>query len=278
MRKLGIVAGKGQLPLMLIKACQEQHRPFYVLALKEHAQPELYSDDLPISWIRLGDVGKGFKIAKDNGVEEIVMIGAVRRPTFSQLRPDWRAVKFFAKAGLKALGDDGILKAAISEIEKEGLTVIGADTILKDSLSTLGLYGKVKPNKQALKDIAKGYQVAKILGQADVGQSIVVADGLVLGVEAIEGTDALIMRCAALARSSVKPVLVKVKKPTQEQRVDLPTIGVQTIENAYVSGFAGIAVEAGCAFVVDPKAVTNKANELGLFVIGIDEECLKNAD
>ena len=156
MKKLGIVAGRGELPLMLIKACQEQNRPFHVLALKDHADPELYAPDLPISWIRLGDVGKGLRIAHDNKIEEIVMIGAVRRPSFSQIRPDWRGVKFFAKAGLKALGDDGILKAAIDELEKEGFTVIGADSILKDSMSTLGLYGKVKPDKQALKDIAKG--------------------------------------------------------------------------------------------------------------------------
>lgn len=278
MKKLGIVAGRGELPLMLIKACQEQNRPFHVLALKDHADPELYAPDLPISWIRLGDVGKGLRIAHDNKIEEIVMIGAVRRPSFSQIRPDWRGVKFFAKAGLKALGDDGILKAAIDELEKEGFTVIGADSILKDSMSTLGLYGKVKPDKQALKDIAKGYQVAKVLGQADVGQSVVVADGLVLGVEAIEGTDALIMRSGALARSEVKPVLVKVKKPKQETRADLPTIGTQTVINAFSAGFAGIAVEAGSAFVVDRSAVIKKADELGIFVLGIDETCQQNAE
>ncbi len=278
MKKLGIVAGRGALPLMLIKACQEQNRPFYVLALKDHAEPELYADNLPLSWIRLGDVGKAIRIAHENDIEEVVMIGAVRRPTFSQLRPDWRAVKFFAKAGLKALGDDGILKAAIDEVEKEGFSVIGADSILKDCMSTLGQYGKVKPDKQALKDIAKGYGIAKVLGQADVGQSVVVADGLVLGVEAIEGTDALIMRSGSLARSKVKPVLVKVKKPQQETRADLPTIGTQTVINAFSAGLAGIAVEAGSAFVVDREEVIKKANELGIFVIGIDEKCQQNAD
>ena len=276
MKKLGIVAGQGHLPIMLIKACQQQGRPFYVLAIKEHAEPERYDADLPLSWIRLGDVGKALKIAKDNGVEEIVMIGAVKRPSFMQIRPDWRGLKFFSKAGLKALGDDGLLKAAIDEIEKEGFKVIGADEVLKDSVSEAGVYGKIKPDKQSLRDIAKGYSVAKILGQADVGQSVVVADGLVLGVEAVEGTDALIMRCSSLARSKVKPVLVKVKKPQQERRADLPTIGVKTVENAFSAGFSGIAIEAHCAFVVDKEAVIKTANKLGLFVMGIDEECLKN--
>ena len=277
MRKLGIVAGQGDLPIMLIKACQEQGRPFHVLALKEHADPARYAAGLPVSWIRLGEVGKSLKIARENGVEDIVMIGGVRRPSFLQIRPDWRGLKFFSKAGLKALGDDGLLKAAISEIEKEGFRVIGADEILKDCVSTQGVYGKVKPDKQALQDIAKGYEVAKKLGEADVGQSIVVADGLILGVEAIEGTDALIMRSGSLARSKVKPVLVKVKKPQQERRVDLPTVGVQTVENAFSAGFGGIAVEAGATFVVDRQAVVKKANELGLFVMGVDEKCLKNA-
>ena len=167
---------------------------------------------------------------------------------------------------------------AIDEIEKEGFSVIGAHEVLDEALSTLGLYGKVKPDKQALKDIAKGFQIAKVLGQADVGQSVVIADGLVLGVEAIEGTDALIMRSASLARSKIRPVLVKVKKPTQEIRADLPTIGTQTIINAYSAGFAGIAIEAGSTFVVDRSELIKKANELGLFVLGIDEKCLKNAD
>ena len=278
MKKLGIVAGRGDLPLMLIKACQEENRPFHIIALKDHAQPELYDAQLPISWIRLGDVGKGLKIARDNGVEEIVMIGAVKRPTLSQLRPDWRGFKFFAKAGIKALGDDGLLKAVVNELEKEGFSVIGAHEILKDCLSSLGLYGKIKPDKQALKDIAKGYQVAKILGQADVGQSVVVADGLTLAVEAIEGTDALILRSVDLVRSNVKPVLVKVKKPAQETRVDLPTIGVQTIINVAQSGFCGIAIEAGSAFVVNRPEVIQKANELGVFVLGIDEQCQQIAD
>ena len=276
MKKLGIVAGGGDLPLMIIKECQEQGRPFYVLALKEHADPTRYAENLPLSWIRLGEVGKALKIAKENGVKELVMIGTVKRPSFLQIRPDWRGLKFFSKAGLKALGDDGLLRAAITELEKEGFSVIGADEILTDCISTLGVYGKIKPNKQALADIAKGYTVAKELGKVDVGQSIVIADGLVLGVEAIEGTDALIMRSGSLARSKVKPVLVKVKKPQQERRADLPTIGEQTVINAFSAGFCGIAVEAGAAFVVNRSAVIKKADELGIFVMGIDDTCLMN--
>ena len=132
---------------------------------------------------------------------------------------------------------------------------------------------KIKPTKQNYEDISKGYKVAKILGQADVGQSVIIADGLVLGVEAIEGTDALIKRCKTLHQSSVKGVLVKVKKPRQERRADLPTIGIQTVKLAKEAGLAGIAVEKDSAFIVHEKEVVQRANKEGLFLIGIDETC-----
>lgn len=271
MRKLGIVAGAGELPKLVMDACQRQGRPYFVMALKGHANPNLMPPDAV--WVRLGAVGKSFDLAHENGVEDVLMIGAVRRPTLSELRPDWKGLKFFAKAGVKSLGDDGLLTAIIHEIEKDGFHVIGADEILTDSLSTVGVYGRIKPSKQNKEDIAKGYSVAKILGQADVGQSVIVADGLVLGVEAIEGTDALIKRCRDLHRSDVKGVLVKVKKPHQERRADLPTIGVQTLENAAASGLAGVAVEKQSAFIVNKEVVIDKANALGLFLVGVDETC-----
>ena len=271
MTKLGIVAGAGELPKLVIEACQQQGRPYYVMALKGHADPKLMPPEA--TWVRLGAVGKSFDLAHENGVEDVLMIGAVRRPTLSELRPDWKGLKFFAKAGVKSLGDDGLLKAIIHEIEKDGFHVIGADEILTDCLSSVGVYGRIKPTKQHKEDIIKGYHVAKILGQADVGQSVIVADGLVLGVEAIEGTDALIKRCRDLHRSAVKGVLVKVKKPHQERRADLPTIGVQTIENAAACGLAGVAVEKDSAFIVNKAAVIDKANALGLFLVGIDETC-----
>lgn len=275
MRMLGIIAGAGELPKQVIEACDALRRPYVVVALKGFACPDLLPcDKKKIHWVRLGAMGSTCRLLHQKGVQELVLIGAVRRPSLSSLRPDWRGVKFLAKAGLKSLGDDGLLKAIISEIEREGFTVIGADALLTDVVARRGVYGKVKPTKQHHLDILKGFEVAQVLGAADVGQSVIVADGLVLGVEAIEGTDALMARCKDLPRSQVKGVLVKVKKPHQERRVDLPTIGVQTIENAAKYGLSGIAVEAGSAFVVNEQAVVEKANQLGLFLVGVDAQCL----
>lgn len=275
MNKLGIVAGGGKLPLMVIEACQQQGRPFHVFALKGQAVPTDYPLSWPVSWIRLGDVGKGFAIARREKCLDIMLIGSVKRPGFSEIRPDWQGMKFLAKAGLKSLGDDGLLRAVIKEIEKEGFHVVGADTVLTDCLAPLGVYGRVQPDTQARKDIARGFSVAKALGKADVGQSVIVADGLVLAVEAIEGTDALILRSKDLHRPQTHGVLVKVKKPAQEQRADLPTIGTRTIENAAAVGLKGIAVEKDSTFIVDMKAVVELADRLGLFVMGVDASCLK---
>lgn len=273
MKKLGIIAGSGRLPQDVINACEEQGRPYFVIAIKDNADKSLSTPYM--CWVRIGAVGEIFDLLHQQKVQEIVMIGGIRRPTISTMCPDWRTVKFFAKAGVQSLGDDGLLKAVISEVEKEGFCVIGADEILQDRLSKKGIYGKVKPSANQIKDIAKGFKVAKILGQADVGQSVIVSEGLILGVEAIEGTDALIERCDALRCGVQKSILVKVKKPNQERRIDLPTIGVKTVENAKRFGLAGIAVEQGCAFVVQEKVVIEKADQLGLFLIGIDESCLK---
>lgn len=267
--KLGIVAGGGELPARLIAACRSSGRDFLVLALEGHADPVMIGD-APQAWIRMGAAGTGFKILKEAGVREVVMAGPVRRPTLKDLRPDWRTAKFFARIGLKALGDDGLLKAVIEEMESEGLKVVGLETILPEVLAPLGLFGRHRPDDQAEADIRRGLEVARGLGALDIGQSVVVQQGIVLGVEAVEGTDALLRRCADLKRSGPGGVLVKIRKPGQEQRVDLPTIGPATIKGAIAAGLRGLAVDAGGTLVVNRDAVVAAADEAGLFLIGIE--------
>jgi DUF1009 family protein len=185
------------------------------------------------------------------------------------LRPDWRAAKFFARIGYRALGDDGLLSAVIKELEAEGFRVVGVDTILGGVLAPLGPFGRVAPDAQAEADIAHGLRVARALGSLDIGQAVVVQQGLVLGVEAIEGTDALLARCADLRRDGAGGVLVKVAKPNQERRADLPTIGVKTVTTAAAAGLRGIAVEAGSSIVIDREAVAAAADRAKLFVVGV---------
>ena len=267
---LGIIAGGGVLPGLVAEACRAEGRPAHLLALSGHADPAVIAAaGLPVDWIRLGEAGTGFSHLRRAGVAEVVMVGPVRRPSLAELAPDWRTARFFARVGLKALGDDGLLRAVVGEIESEGFRVVGVDQVLAGCLAEAGRLAGPAPDQQAEADIARGVVVARALGAVDVGQSVVVQQGLVLGVEAIEGTDRLLARCGELAREGLGGVLVKLKKPGQDRRVDLPAIGVRTVEAAAAAGLRGIAVEAGGALVLGRAEVAAAAERLGLFVVGI---------
>ncbi len=241
----------------------------FVLALKGHADPAwVYA--VPHAWIRLGAAGRGLEILRQRDVRKVVMAGAVRRPSLLELRPDQRTMTFLARIGVRALGDDGLLRAVIRELETEGFQIVGVEEVVGGLVASAGPYGKFAPDEQAWTDIRRGVEVARRLGAIDVGQGAVVQQGLVLAVEAVEGTDAMLARCRSLIRQGLGGVLVKVCKPGQERRADLPTIGVATVDNAAATGLRGIAVEAGGVLVVNRAAVAERADRLGLFVIGFD--------
>lgn len=268
--KLGIIAGGGILPRILINHCIKTKRDYFVLAIENNADKDLFSEDIPHKWIRIGQAGTGFKTLTDESVREVIMIGTIHRPTFSELVPDLRTTAFFARIGLKSIGDDGILRALIKEIESDGMRVVGIHEVLPDLLVKEGKLTKTKPDKQALADIERGIDVALTLGRLDVGQSVIVQQGLVLGVEGIEGTDKLIERCGAYQRKGDGAVLVKLRKPQQDMRIDLPTIGQRTIENLHKAGMRGIAVHAGNALIVNEAETIALADKYGIFVMGIN--------
>ena len=267
--KLGIIAGQGELPGRLIDACRLSGRDFFVVAIEGQADPEAVAGTSHI-WSRLGAAGTAFAKLREAAVQEVVMAGAVHRPSLSALRPDLRTAKFLARLARSALGDDGLLSAVVREFEEAGFRVIGPDEILDQMVTAAKLNGRIEPDAQAAADIAVGIDVARALGRLDVGQAVVVQQGVVLGVEAIEGTDALIARCSELRREGTGGVLIKLKKPGQERRVDLPTIGARTVAAAAAAGLRGIAVEAGGSLIVDPPAVAAIADETGLFILGIE--------
>lgn len=263
--KLGILAGGGKLPARIIEACRENDRPFFVIAFKGQADDATVAGT-PHAWVRLGAAGKTLKLLRQAGVEVLVMAGRIRRPSLAALRPDAWAARFLVRSGAMALGDDGLLSAVIGELEaNEGFRVIGPETLLPDILAAEGVYGDVEPDGQARRDIQRGIEAARDLGARDLGQGAVVRAGEVIAVEDAEGTDAMLERC----RPGAGGVLVKVAKPGQESRVDLPTIGVSTVDMARAAGLAGIAVQAGRALVVDRAAVIERADEAGLFVVGV---------
>lgn len=270
-RKLGIIAGGGAIPRMLIENCQKNGREFFVLAIDGNADKDLINNsDVPHEWIRIGQAGTGFKRFSEEKVQDVVMIGTIKRPGFFDLVPDLRTTAFFAKVGAKALGDDGILRALVKEIEAEGMCVKGIHEVMTELLVKEGVLGKHKPDKQAMIDIKRGIEVALELGRVDVGQGVIVQQGLVLGVEGIEGTDELIRRCGGYKRKGDGGVLVKLRKPQQDMRVDLPTIGPRSVERAKEAGLRGIVVHAGNSLIVDEADMIKAADKAGIFVMGVN--------
>lgn len=269
---LGIIAGSGELPMSLIETCHAQQRPVFVLTFDEN-QPEHHFHHVPHAKIRLGAVGESIAALRKAGVTELVLAGGIKRPSFSSLKPDAMGAKLIARLSTKIFsGDDAILKTVISFLEEEGFKVLGADELLVDLLAPEGVMGRATPDERAGADIALGFKVAKKLGEFDIGQAVIVEDGCILGVEGAEGTDALINRCAGLKRKPRSGVLVKAKKPAQERRVDLPSIGIHTVENAHSIGLVGIAIEAGQSLILGREQVIKKADELEIFLIGIGND------
>ncbi len=266
---LGIIAGSGELPRRLVESCLTRNRPVFILALEGEADAET-TENMPHAWCRIGAAAKGLKLLRDHGVIELVIAGGVRRPSLSSIRPDWWAAKFLAKIGYRLLGDNGFLSALAKELENEGFRLIGAHELLDEAASIPeGPLGRVVPGVDARADIARGIQIARAIGALDVGQAVVVQQGLVLGVEAIEGTDALLRRCAGLRREGPGGVLVKVEKPGQEARIDRPTVGPRTVRLASEAGLQGIAVEAGATLLIDREEIVRSADAAGLFVVGV---------
>jgi len=265
---LGIIAGGGSLPRRVIDSCRAAGRDVFVLALEGGAEPATVAG-VPHAWCRLGAAAAGLALLRANGVGELVLAGAVRRPSLASLRPDWRAARLFARIGYRALGDDGLLSAVVKELEAEGFRVVGADQLLSVALVPEGPLGALCPDPQAEADIARGLVVARALGAVDIGQAVVVQQGLVLGVEAIEGTDALIERCGRLQREGPGGVLVKVEKPGQERRADRPVVGLGTVAAAAAAGLRGIAIEAGATIVLDRDEVARAADTAGLFIVAV---------
>lgn len=269
--KLGVLAGSGPLPARLIAACAENGRDVFVVAVEGSTERQSV-ESAPHAWVRLGEVDRTIGLLHESGVEEVVLAGPVPRPSLRTLKLDKRAFKALMGLRRSAFGDDRLLSLIVNELESEGFRVIGVDSILVDLLAPHGPIGSLEPDADAWADIATACRAARALGALDVGQAAVVQQGVVLGLEAVEGTDALLDRCAALRRDGPGGVLVKLTKPGQERRADLPTIGPRTVEGAHAAGLRGIAVEAGAALVVDRARVAQCADAAGIFAVGIVPE------
>lgn len=277
MAPLGIIAGLGDLPVQVAEAATERGQDVFILRLKGFEEPKLA--DYPGIVSGIAEVGKTFKAFKQAGCEQICFAGNVKRPDFKALKPDLKGISLLPKALAAAKeGDDALLSFLISVFEDEGFEVIGADVAAGSLSFGSGLFAGPEPSENDMSDLRKAAQIASVIGDHDIGQGAIVANGLVLCVEAQEGTDAMLTRCATLptqirgTATARMGVLVKRPKPQQERRIDLPTIGLATIEKVAAAGLAGIGFEADGALIVNAEAVRARATELGLFLYGFPKD------
>lgn len=259
------------LPRLLVQACRDSGRPVFVVAVIGETDQETV-DGVEHAWVERVAVGAVLDALKAAGCVELVLAGRMRRPNFRALRPvDRHGLALLSRLIVAATrGDDAILKTFIEFFERHGYRVVGAETVLPHVLAPAGAIAAAAPSPGDRTDIDKGVAVVRELGRLDIGQACVVRDGHVLAVEAAEGTDAMLERCARLAGEGRGGVLVKLTKPGQQRLADLPTVGRRTVEGAAAARLAGIAVEAGATLLVDRAAAVAAADAAGLFIVGLN--------
>lgn len=273
MGTLGIIAGGGALPLAVADAVEATGRKVFLLALKGCADETVERFDH--EWNSLGEVGRAFKLLRAHGVDEVLLAGKVARPRFTDIKLDFKGTLMLPRVVAAARkGDDALLNCMVQMFEDEGFRAIGVAEAAPSLLAGRGALGRIAPSTDHLADIAVGVTVVRAMGALDIGQACAVCEGLVLAVEAAEGTDRMIARIGELPDAirgvpgKLRGVLVKAPKPQQDGKTDLPVIGTDTVRNVAAVGLAGIAIEAGSALIMEREAVRDAADAVGIFVYG----------
>jgi len=266
MKKIGLIAGNGTFPIAFAKAAKEKGLQVVAVAHEGETLQELAQCVDAIFWIKVGQLGKLISIFKEQDVHDVLMAGGIKKTRlFKGGMPDLRGAALLAKMLYKK--DDSILRAVASELESEGITVRESTLYLDNLLAPAGVLTKRKPSKDEQKDIEFGWEMAKEIGRLDIGQTVVVKDQAVLAVEAIEGTDEAIRRGGRLCGEGA--VVVKICKPQQDLRFDLPATGTQTIRTMEEVKATCLAVEAGKAIIFDREAVIAEAERAGITIVGV---------
>jgi DUF1009 family protein len=271
---LGLVAGSGRFPLLVAEEAKRRGVPVVALGIPGVTDPALEAIAGGLTWFKLGQIDAPIGALKSKGVRKVVMAGKVQHVSlFGGVLPDWRAAKLLLT--LKDKRTDTILKAVVDEFEKDGLEFISSAAYLEHLLAPKGPLTKKKFSKDELNDAALGWKAAKAVAGFDIGQTVVAQGGAVVAVEGMEGTDACVERAAALARTSGREpalVVVKVAKPKQDFRFDLPVVGLDSIVNFKKLGVKALALEAGSTLIFDLEKFVQEADAAGIAVAGFPPE------
>jgi DUF1009 family protein len=273
--KLGLIAGNGKFPFLVLEAARAQGYDVTVAAIKEETFPEIESHGAAsVHWLSLGELSKLIETFQREGVRRAVMAGQVRhKQIFSSIRPDWRLAKLLLT--LTTRNTDSLLGAVAKVLGDEGITLENSTWLLEPLLVKSGVLTKCQPTDQERKNIDYGRAVARRLAEDDVGQTVVIAESACVAVEAMEGTDATIERAGQIMRSlhgdastlSRELTVVKIAKPNQDMRFDVPVVGVKTVEIMHAAGASCLALDAGKCLLLDGQKVIDAADESKIAIV-----------
>lgn len=267
--KIGIIAGGGQFPLQFAKSAQKQGIKVYAAAHRDETDEALINLTEQLIWVKLGQLGRIVSFFKKEGITKTVFVGSITKTNiFRDIRPDLKGLGLWNKIDIKQ--DDAILRAVAGQLAKDGIAVVASTQYVPELLFPKGVLTRKKLTTEQKNDIVFGWKIAREIGQLDIGQCVVVRNQTVLAVEAIEGTDAAIRRGGSLGKE--KAVVIKVRKPEQDLRFDLPAIGEKTIASMQEVKAAVLAVEAEFALLFDRESVIRAANAAGIVVVGVTEK------
>ncbi len=265
-KTLGLVAGGGQFPLLVAEGARKQGYAVAAVAFYKETSQEINSAADTVTWLKLGQLGKLIRFLQDQNTSAVVFAGPVNKPGAFDIRPDLRAIKLLLR--LKSRNDNSLLSAVADELDAEKLRVVSALEFVPELVSPPGLISRRKPTMTQKEDIMFGWPLIKEIGALDIGQCIVVKERVVVAVEAIEGTDETILRGGNLAGKDT--TAIKIFKPGQDSRIDLPALGLGTIEAMVSSGSTCLAYEAGSSLFFDIKKALHLADKKKIAVVGID--------
>jgi len=265
--RIGLIAGNGRFPLLFAEAAQRAGVEVVAVAHQNETPDEITNLVTHLTWVRVGELGKIIRVLKDAGVRRAVMAGGIRKPRqLSDFRPDFRGAAFIAKT--RSLRDDVLLRGVAAELEHDGITIVESTLFLGDLVPQVGTLTRKAPKSRELEDVRFGLEVAREIGRFEVGQSVVVKRRTVIAVEGIEGTDAAIRRGGELGRGGV--VVVKVSKPGQDLRFDVPAVGMTTIDVMREVGAKVLALEAGRTIMIDRAEVIRAADAAGIAIVAVE--------
>ncbi len=269
METIGLIAGNGTFPLIFAREARARGYRVVAVAHQGETRSELETELPELTWIRVGQLGRMIRTFKRAGVKRAVMAGGINKArSLLSIRPDWRGLRFLRRAS--SMGDDGLLRALASEFHAEGIEIVPSTLFLERLVVAAGQLAGPCLSASAREDIRLGHAVLEAMGSVDVGQSVVVEGGVVLAVEAIEGTDAAIERAGRLGRGSA--VVVKAAKAQQDLRFDVPAAGPRTLEAMIAAGATTLALRAGVSIVLEGDEVCSLAERHRIAVVGFDEQ------